>query len=140
VVGWTRERGAAFLLFERGLKTPGAYGEVNPMRSDPQHFWLGHLVVDPSRRGRGIGRQLTRGLIGWACRRLGARRLTLVVFPENEPAIRCYQKCGFRSRGEEFHAFGGDPEQHRMLRLELTPSRSRDRRVGGPRSNCASIG
>lgn len=49
--------------------------------------------------GRGIGTRLLSALIDMADRWLGLRRLQLTVFPDNEPAIRLYQKFGFEAEG-----------------------------------------
>ena len=98
-----------------------AYGEINPMRNSPEHFWLGHVVVEPTQRGSGLGRSFVLALVDHAHRLLGARRISLVVFPDNEPAIRCYSSAGFRNMGEENHQFSSDGPFHRLLRFEATP-------------------
>lgn len=48
-------------------------------------------------RGRGVGTELNRAAIGRA-RGAGLRRLWLTVAPHNRPAIRSYEKVGFRFR------------------------------------------
>lgn len=138
VASWTRNRGEAFLLYAPLDAMPCGYGELNPMRDDPTHLWLGHLIVDSQKRGKGIGRELTLALAARAFSRADTRKLSLVVFPENVPAIRCYERLGFRLRGEEFQAFQGQSQRHRLLRFELTPS---DRGVtpGDALTNCAEL-
>ena len=119
VVGWTKTRGNAQLLFANESPLPCGYGEINPMRDDSRHFWLGHVLVDPTMRQRGLGRLLTGLLTDLAWSQMNAQRISLVVFPENTAAVRCYLGCGFQSRGEEYHRFAQQSQPCRLLRLEM---------------------
>jgi len=56
---------------------------------------LFEIVVDPARRRRGHGRELTLTLLGWG-RSRGAERAYLQVVSGNEPAISLYESLGFR--------------------------------------------
>lgn len=49
--------------------------------------------------GRGAGRSVLRELVGLCFNELGARRLWLDVFDDNERARRAYQAVGFREEG-----------------------------------------
>lgn len=140
VTAWTRNRGKAFLLFAADELLPCGYGELNSATRDPHRMWLGHLVVATHRRRTGVGGHLTRALIDWAFQRGGAKRLTLVVFPANTAAIRCYLGCGFQLRGEEFQCFRGRAERHRLLRFELHAPHIAEAAASPGRSNCAGIG
>jgi len=53
------------------------------------------IVVAPDFRGLGLGRQIVRGLSGWAAR-LGMEQVYLQVREENEVARELYQSLGFR--------------------------------------------
>ncbi len=69
------------------------YGETWCEQDDP---WaeLGRLIVDPQRRGRGLGKQLVRLLL----QRVSQQQFQEVwvrVFPDNLPAIHCYRAAGF---------------------------------------------
>ena len=57
------------------------------------------MFVDGTERRHGVGAMLVEGVAAWA-RARGAARLSLWVFPSNEPAIALYRKCGFRPTGE----------------------------------------
>lgn len=120
VASWKREGGEALVLVARGCRAPLAYGELNPMRIRKSHYWLGHLVVRPDLRRRGIGAELLRLLSARAFLRLGAERLSLIVFPDNHSAIRCYRRAGFVRTGEERHCFGDPPAPYNLVRMELT--------------------
>jgi RimJ/RimL family protein N-acetyltransferase len=118
---WKKPGGYAFVLVEAGTPDPLGYGELNPMRSERRHMWLGHIVICPQRRGRGIGQAFVRALVSHAFDRLAAQRISLIVFPENTPAVRCYRRLGFVEVGEEYHGFNGAPRRHRLLRFEIKP-------------------
>ena len=118
VLGWCWPQGYPLLLWPTGGELPIGYAELNPMRSDSRHFWLGHVVLDPRRRGQGQGRRFVQALLRWSAAELGARRLSLVVFPDNQAAVACYLKAGFSLHGEEYHRFAPDGPKHRLLRFE----------------------
>lgn len=86
-----------------------AYGEIweDPEEDEAE---LARLIVDPARRGAGLGRALARALTAEA-RRLGWSDVWLRVHPGNEPALRAYAAAGFeRATPEDEIAFNvGQP-------------------------------
>lgn len=56
------------------------------------------MLVGAEHRRHGIGTQLLRVCIGWATSK-GAHKITLQVWPHNEPAIALYEKLGFEREG-----------------------------------------
>jgi len=56
---------------------------------------LEDMVVAPAARGRGIGRRLLEAAEGWT-RERGATRLQLLADRENGPALRFYERMGWR--------------------------------------------
>lgn len=118
---WVKPGGIAFLLRLQHEVGPIGYGELNPMRRTPLHFWIGHVIVASPHRGIGIGTAFVRLLTNYAFARLHAEKISLVVFPDNAPAIRCYLRAGFTNLGEEHHRFNGTGPKHRLLRFELAP-------------------
>jgi aminoglycoside 6'-N-acetyltransferase len=56
------------------------------------------LFVDPEVRGRGIGPDAIRRVVGMLVER-GHHRITIDPAVENTPAIRAYEKVGFRPVG-----------------------------------------
>lgn len=98
---------------------PVGYGELNVQDASLGHYWLGHILTDPSLRGRGIGRALTRRLLQRGFGLLGARRITLVVFPENAAAIACYRAAGLRDDGWETHDFPPYARRDTLLRMAV---------------------
>lgn len=119
VVGWTRGHGHALSLCLDEAAV--GYAELNPMADDPDHYWLGHVIIDPEQRGSGLGSHFVRALLAHAFDTLAARRVSLVVFPDNVAAVRCYHSAGMRRTGFERHRFGMLRRFHRLARFECLP-------------------
>lgn len=122
VVAWRRAGGHPYLLVRDGQHEPVGYGELNPMRRLPRDLWLGHLIIKPDERGLGLGQVFVRELLLHAFDQLAAERVSLIVFPENTAAIRCYGRAGFETVREEYHHFGASRKMHKLLRLEIHPA------------------
>jgi len=120
ILEWKKPGGSAFVLVKGAERSPWGYGELNPMRNGGEYLWLGHIVVRPDQRGRGLGSTLLRALLAEAFERRNATRVALIVFPGNLAALRCYRRAGFGLSGEEVHQFDGAGPTHRLLRLEIT--------------------
>jgi RimJ/RimL family protein N-acetyltransferase len=118
VCGWAAPGHQCFTMTHAIRPEPVGYGEINVLNMRRREYWLGHLVIAPAARGRGLGTILTRLLLGRAFVNCGARRVTLVVFPENKAAIRAYQAAGFRSDGYELHHFPPYQRAVELLRME----------------------
>ena len=59
---------------------------------------FGWVIVDPDIRGKGYGTQMLRAGLRYAFEILGAEKVTIGVFENNDSAHRCYQKVGFADR------------------------------------------
>jgi ribosomal protein S18 acetylase RimI-like enzyme len=90
---WHAEPGLRAYLFTLNGTLVG-YGEIWE-DADADEAELARLIVEPERRGQGLGRWLVRELLAEA-RRLGWSDVWLRVAPDNEPALRCYAAAGFR--------------------------------------------
>jgi ribosomal protein S18 acetylase RimI-like enzyme len=94
---WHRQPYATPFVLVSGNDVVG-YGEVWDDRAEDREedeAELARLVIEPSRRSRGLGRVLTRALADEAWRR-GVAEVWLRVFEENAPARRAYEAAGFR--------------------------------------------
>jgi len=120
VAGWARPGGQALLLFREGDADPCGYAELNPLRGSNTALWVGHVVIAPEFRGQGLGKRFTRMLVAQGFADPRVERLVMVVFPDNEPALRCYRAVGFRVTSQELHRFRIGGAEHPMLRLEIT--------------------
>lgn len=125
VAAWEKPGGRAFLLARDesggGESELLGYAELNPMRRDPRHLWLGHVLIRPDRRGLGLGAPFVRRLLAIAWNKLHAKKVSLIVFPENTVAIRCYKRTGFLLGKYEHHSFKHRSERGRLLRMEINP-------------------
>ena len=92
------------------------YGEIWE-HPDADEAELARLIVDPARRGRGLGRLLATLLLAEA-RRLGWADVWLRVVPDNEPALRAYAAAGFRraTPAEELAFNAGQPADYVWMR------------------------
>ena len=123
VCSWQRDSKRLFQLHIGSEPGPCAYGEINLMQSNPVHNWIGHIIVAPARRGCGIGGQLVSLLLREAFVANAAQFVSLVVFPENHAAKRCYQRAGFVYAGDESHRFRPGEPHYRMQRMTIARRR-----------------
>lgn len=63
---------------------------------DKSIFRFGYVIVSSSIRGKGYGKTLLLEAIRYAKGKLGAKKITLGVFIENESAVKCYEAVGFK--------------------------------------------
>ncbi|MET8796291.1 GNAT family protein [Nocardia sp. NPDC004568] len=57
------------------------------------------ILLGPAGRGRGLGTEATRLIVGYGFERLGVHRIALEVYAFNRRAHRVYEKVGFREEG-----------------------------------------
>ncbi len=109
-VRWYRnyqERDDDFVFIAEDLEqTPSAFGQAALYKID----WdsgsaeFGRLLIgEPAARGRGLGGEITKALLGFGFGTWTLRRIVLEVFAHNTRAIDIYRSCGFEStsrRGE----------------------------------------
>ena len=62
---------------------------------DPTEQRLGFVIVDDSKRGRGLGKALVKMAVNYAFETLHATKVSLGVFENNPSAIHCYEAAGF---------------------------------------------
>ena len=65
------------------------------------------VYVRPQWHGRHISEALIRSCLGWA-KEQGLVIVKLAVVTTNQPAIRCYERCGFTTYGTEPKAINYD--------------------------------
>lgn len=58
------------------------------------HAHIGCMFVEPSFRGQGVSQTILQYLFAWA-KSKGLQEVRLTVYPENESAVRAYEKSGF---------------------------------------------
>jgi RimJ/RimL family protein N-acetyltransferase len=106
VESWQQVDVKAFLLMAHGQ--PLAYGEIwdRPVELAAE---IGHLIVDPARRGRGYGTKMLQLLTQRAAQNARVRRVILNFHGGDETVLGCYLKAGF-----ELVASGSGGEGLRM--------------------------
>lgn len=84
---------------------------------EKQIIRFGFVIVDDTKRGMGYGKELLRLAIKYADEFLGAKKITLGVFENNQSALYCYKAAGFNVAGlrtneseqvEYYHIFDED--------------------------------
>lgn len=131
VCSWHADGTSAFMLFDQAGSENSralAYGEVNRAPHDREARWLGHLIVAPERRGRGVGGVLVHLLLAEAQRSPGLKRVVLIVSPDNLAGRRCYLRAGFQIVGEEQHRMAPHEALIPMTRMEYRPRSARGHR------------
>ena len=66
---------------------------------------LKFVMVDPRKRGRGLGREMIRQAVEYAFSSTSAEAVQLMLFDVNERARKCYESAGFTERGRTPDAF-----------------------------------
>ena len=91
-----------------------------------RHAMMLGICVAPASQGRGVGSALMAALCEHADRWLGALRLELTVYTDNDAAIRLYRRFGFEIEGTH-RGFalrdGVYVDAHAMARLHPAPPR-----------------
>ncbi len=123
VWAWGDAKGEQVLFRGTGRSDPVGYGELHRLPRSSDQWWIGHVIVDPALRRGGLGRRFVDHILGRAFGPLGAEEVLLVVFPENRPAIRCYERSGFVIVGTERRHFKAPGREHLFLRMVVTRSR-----------------
>ena len=67
---------------------------------DDSSVRFGFVIVNPDVRGQGYGKELLRLGIEYVKEQLGAARIDLGVFENNENARHCYESVGFKEYAE----------------------------------------
>lgn len=76
----------------------GPVGHISLRRhDDAPGARLGRVLIAPHSRGQGLGEHLLTLAIDRAFGELGLPRLDLGVYAHNTPAVRLYEKLGFRT-------------------------------------------
>ena len=76
-------------------------GSVNLHRTNPEDrkAGLGIMIGEKDYWSNGYGTDAVRTLLKLAFDEMNLHRVWLHVFPDNERAVACYLKCGFREEG-----------------------------------------
>ncbi len=82
---------------------------------------LGFVIVDDSKRGKGLGKALVSMTVDYAFSKLGVTKVSLGVFENNPAAIRCYESVGFhRVARQETECYECLGETWNCIEMELS--------------------
>lgn len=87
-----------FSLLEQGVRVAGL-GQI--LFREPGTVHLARIIVEPTKRGRGLGRILCQQLLEAGFARHPVSEFTLNVYRNNAPAIRLYTSLGFAIVSED---------------------------------------
>jgi len=80
--------------------TGECYGEAVLNQWDPGNQSCNfRILIGPGGRGRGLGTEATRLIVGYGFEHLGLHRVSLEVYNFNPRARHVYEKAGFRAEG-----------------------------------------
>ncbi|GAA4900517.1 RimJ/RimL family protein N-acetyltransferase [Stackebrandtia albiflava] len=86
------------------------------------------ILLGEAGRGRGLGAEATRLIVGYGFERLGLHRIGLTVFAFNPRARRAYEKVGFVAEGVERDALCWEGRRYDSVWMSiLAPEWSRHR-------------
>lgn len=81
---------------------------------------FGFVIVDLEKRGKGYGKRMLQLGIKYAKEILGANKISLGVFENNESAYHCYKAVGFKDVAlEEIETYTILGEEWKCLELEM---------------------
>ncbi len=92
------EDAEVYVVEREGEILASGYARIMPDRHYLKHDRMGHLgfmFVPEEHRGQGLNQLIIKKLIEW-CKSKGLNEIRLTVYQSNEPALRAYEKAGFR--------------------------------------------
>jgi len=79
---------------------PVGFFTVRTPGEDDRVVRFGFVIVNPSKRGMGYGKQMLSLALKYIFEIYGAKEVALGVFENNKQAYNCYRAVGFRENGE----------------------------------------
>lgn len=84
---------------ETGTGTVIGHIELNNIYEHDRKADLSRVLICPLWRGKGFGKKMIIKVLEYGFEVLGLHRIQLGVYDFNNPAIRCYEACGFVKEG-----------------------------------------
>ena len=90
----------AFAVAERETGRTIGHAQLRGIDRNARACRIARVIIgDPALRGQGLGGELLEVLVEYARNSLGVAEVTLNVYSDNTPAIRCYRRFGFEFTG-----------------------------------------
>jgi ribosomal protein S18 acetylase RimI-like enzyme len=93
--------GSTFVLVWDGAIGPNGFVVLQKVADEA---YIQNIMVDPGRQGKGLGTALVDLAVVW-CRTNGVKNIKLDVDTQNFPALKVYEKAGFRVDGARPNAY-----------------------------------
>lgn len=87
-----------YVVESEGQILASGYARIKPDRHYLKHErmgYLGFMFVPEEHRGKGLNQLIVEKLVEW-CKNKGLKEIRLDVYDVNSPAIRAYEKAGFK--------------------------------------------
>jgi RimJ/RimL family protein N-acetyltransferase len=98
------ETSVSFTIYERRSSQPIGTTELHDLDYRNRTAEFGILIGDAAQRGKGYGTETARLMLDYGFTALGLHNIMLQVFAFNLPALRAYEKAGFREIGRRREA------------------------------------
>jgi RimJ/RimL family protein N-acetyltransferase len=98
------ETSVSFTIYERSSNRPIGTTELHDLDFRNRTAEFGILIGDAAQRGKGYGSETARLMLDYGFTALGLHNIMLQVFAFNLPALRAYEKAGFREIGRRRQA------------------------------------
>jgi len=69
--------------------------DAKPYLDHKKYSYLGFMYTDKEQRGQGVNKAIVDALVQWS-KAKGMHEIRLTVYNDNAPAIRAYEKVGFK--------------------------------------------
>ncbi len=104
--GWTPDDKLLIGLFQRQPEL--LIGVIDAVRGypTPRTWYIGLFLLQPDRRGQGLGKALYTVFSSWAARH-GAETIQLGIVEQNPRARRFWERLGFQQIGTKRAAYSG---------------------------------
>jgi RimJ/RimL family protein N-acetyltransferase len=89
---------------------------------------LSIIIGEQDARGKGYGAEAINLLLDYAFGHLGFHRVAIGVVGFNEPALRFYEKVGFRREGVQREGYYFDHKFHDFIMMSMLETEFRDLR------------
>lgn len=86
------------IMFKQNNKFIGTagFGDINPINRSAV---FGIIIGDKNYRNKGLGLEVVKVMLNYGFSILNFHRIYLEVNADNTPAIKCYEKAGFKIEG-----------------------------------------
>ena len=74
----------------------GVIRDAKPFLNHEEYAYLGFMYTAEAYRGKGVNKVIVDALLAWA-KTKGINEARLTVYSDNSPAIRAYEKSGFKN-------------------------------------------